>query len=225
MKRSFPMVEIIRDKTDPRCLDIYKLRYDVVINQNKMKINETNIYNSDIGKIICDDHDTSDATTHFAIRNPNTGKYVSSIRTIDGNKTKLDMEKYNWFELDASIKRDGVVEYSRLVSDISVRKTNATILLYLQSVMTNQDLGICNITFMVDSKATNLMKYYKKWAICNEISNGAVKCDEYELGRKSHVMLVHMGRPHTYARIKFDTCCVIPGQLGATIMKQYDYKN
>ena len=107
MKRTFPMVEIITDKTDPRCLDIYKLRYDVVINQNKMKINETNVYNSDIGKIICDDHDVSDATTHFAIRNPNNGKYVSSIRTIDGNKTKLDMEKYNWFELDASIKRDG----------------------------------------------------------------------------------------------------------------------
>jgi len=77
---------------------------------------------------------------------------------------------------------------------------------------------------MVDSKATNLMKYYKKWTICKEISNGAVKCDEYEIGRKSHVMLMPMGRPNTYERIKFDTCCVIPGKIGATIMKQYDYK-
>jgi N-acyl-L-homoserine lactone synthetase len=218
------MVEIIKDKTDPRCLDIYRLRYDVVVNQHKMKINESNIFGSDSGKMICDDHDMSDATTHYAIRNSHTGKIVSSIRTIDGNKTALDMEKYNWFQLDKSIKDGGVVEWSRLVSDVSARKTNAALLLYIQSALHCRNMGITNVTFMVDSKATQLMKYYKRWTICDELSNGPVKCDEYEVGRKSHVMLMQMGKPNTYERFRFESCIRLPTTLGAIFIKSYDVK-
>ena len=218
-KRSLPMIEIIKDKTDPRCLEIYKLRYDVVINQHKMKINESNIYN---GSMIRDDHDMSDATIHYAIRNTHTGKLISSIRTIDGCKTTLDMEKHKWFLLDESIKKDGVVELSRLVSDVSARKTNATILLYIHTLLHCQDMGISNVTFMVDSKATQLMKHYKRWTICDEISNGPVNCDEYELGRKSHVMLMPMGKPNTYERLKFESCVLFPGIIGTKYMKSYN---
>jgi N-acyl-L-homoserine lactone synthetase len=215
------MVEIIKDKTDPRCLDIYRLRYDVVVNQHKMKVNKSSVYS---GNMICDDHDMSDATTHYAIRNPHTGKIVTSIRTIDGNKTALDMEKYNWFHLDKSITDGGVVEYSRLVSDASMKKTNAAILLYMRSVLHLQDTGISNITFMVDSKATQLMKYYKRWTICEELSNGPVKCDEYEMGRKSHVMLVSMGKPNTYDRCKFNSLVMYPAIGCISFMKSYDAK-
>jgi hypothetical protein len=221
MKRSLPMVEIIKDKTDPRCLEVYKLRYDVVVNQHKMKINPAHIYN---GNMVCDEHDLSDATTHYAIRNTHTGKLVSAIRTVDANKTKIDMEKYNWFKLDESIKKDGLVEWSRLVSDASVRKTNAALLLYIQSSLTSRDEGINNITFMVDSRATQLMKYYKRWTICHELSNGPVNCDEYEVGRKSHVMLMPMGKPNTLDRVKFDSCVWFPVALGASYMKDYNGK-
>lgn len=224
LKQSLSRVEIIKDKADPRCLDIYRLRYDVVVNQHKMKVNESSVYESAYGKMICDDHDMSDATVHYAIRNPHTGKIVTSIRTVDGNKTALDMEKYNWFHLDKSIKDGGVVELSRLVSDASMKKTNATGLLYIRSALNCQELGISNFTFMVDSKATRLLQSYKRWSICEELSNGPVKCDEYEIGRKSHVMLVKVGKPNTYDRFKFNSCVLYPAMIGASYMKSYDTK-
>lgn len=221
-KRYLPMVEIITDKSDPRCLEIYRLRHEVIVNQQKMKINPANIFTGPSGKYICDNHDLSDAVVHYAIRNPNTGKYVSSIRTIDGNKTTLDMEKHNWFKLSDTIKADGVVEWSRLVSDASVRKTNAALLLYIQSVNHQQDLGVNNVTFMVDSKAKHLMNYYKRWTICEEISDGPVKCDEYELGRTSHVMLMPMGKENTTERFRFNLGVRIPAIFGVSVLKQYD---
>lgn len=221
LRRPLPMVEIISDKSDPRCADIFRLRHEVVVNQCKMKINESSIYNSNGGKYICDEHDGSDATTHYAIRNPNTGKIVSAIRTIDALKTQLDMEKHNWFQLDPKIKQDGVVEWSRLVSDMSVRKTNAALLLYIASASHQQSIGINNVTFMVDSRATNLMKYYKRWTICEQISKDAVRCDEYEVGRKSYVMLMPMGKPYTYERAKFNTLVELPITIGTMTMKTW----
>jgi hypothetical protein len=226
-KRYLPMVEIITDKTDPRCLEIYRLRHEVIVNQHKMNINPANIFTDQSGgKYICDHHDTdtTNAVVHYAIRNPNTGKYISSIRTVDGNKTKLDMEKHGWFRLSDTIKQNGVVEWSRLVSDASARKTNAALLLYIQSVNHQQDLGVDNITFMVDSKAKNLMNYYKRWTICEEISNGPVKCDEYELGRTSHVMIMPMGKENTMERVKFNLGVRVPAIFGVSLLKQYDNK-
>lgn len=217
--RSLPMVEIITDKTDPRCLDIFRLRYNVVIDQCKMKIKQSNIYDSSRGKIIMDDHDASDATVHYAIRNPQTGKFVSAIRTIDANKTTLDMEKHNWFKIDQTIKNNGVVEWSRLVADLSVRKTNTALLLYMQSVYHQQDLGVNNVIFMVDSRAKNLMLYYKRYTICEDISNGPVECNEYEQGRKSHVMLMSMGRPGSFERLKFMASVNIPIVFAVSVMK------
>ena len=217
--RSLPMVEIITDKTDPRCLDIFRLRYNVVVDQCNMKINPTNIFESSKGKIIIDKHDSSDATVHYAIRNPQTGKFVSAIRTIDANKTQLDMEKYNWFKIDQKIKETGVVEWSRLVSDLSVRKTNTALLLYMQSVYHQQDLGINNVIFMVDSRAKHLMNYYKRYTICEEISNGPVECNEYEQGRKSHVMFMPMGQPGSFERAKFTANVRIPIIFAVSVMK------
>jgi hypothetical protein len=184
-----------------------------------MKISQSNIFDSSKGKIIMDTHDKSDATVHYAIRSPTTGKYVSAIRTIDGNKTQLDMEKHNWFQLDQSIKAGGVVEWSRLVSDASVRKTNTAILLYMQSAYHQQDLGVNNVVFMVDSRAKNLMNYYKRYTICEEISKGPVDCNEYEEGRKSHVMLMPMGEPESFGRFKFNIQVHLPAIFAVSLMK------
>ena len=217
--RRLPFVDIITDKTDPRCLEIFRLRYSVVIDQFQMKINPANVFDSSKGKIIMDEHDASDATVHYAIRHPKTGQYVSAIRTIDANKTKLDMEKHNWFQLDQSIKAGGVVEWSRLVSDASVRKTNTALLLYMQSVYHQQDMGVNNVVFMVDSRAKNLMNYYKRYTICEEISNGAVECNEYEQGRKSHVMRMPMGTPNSIERAKFVAQVQVPAVFAVSVMK------
>lgn len=217
--RRLPMVEIITDKTDPRCLEIFRLRYNVVIDQFRMRINPSNVFDSSKGKIIMDEHDASDATVHYAIRHPTTGKYISAIRTINANQTTLDMEKYNWFHLNDTIKRGGVVEWSRLVSDTSVRKTNTALLLYMQSVYHQQDLGVENVVFMVDSRATNLMNYYKRYTICEEISKGPVDCSEYEQGRKSHVMLMPMGTANSTDRTKFIFQVQIPIILAVSVMK------
>jgi N-acyl-L-homoserine lactone synthetase len=217
--RLMPMVEIITNKTDPRCIEIYRLRHTVVIDQHKMKINQSNIYESTSGKVIMDNHDISDATVHYAIRNPATGKIVSAIRTIDANKTKLDMEKHNWFQIDPKIKAGGVVEWSRLVSDASVRKTNLALTLYIKSVDYQQDLGVNNVIFMVDSRAKNLMNYYNRYTICEEISNGPVACNEYEQGRMSHVMLMPMGEAGSIERVKFTAQVRIPIMVAVSLMK------
>jgi hypothetical protein len=218
--RKLPMVEIISDAADPRCLEIFRLRHKVVIDQCKMTINASNIVDSAKGKMIMDDHDMSPATVHYAVRSPKTGEFISSLRTVDANKATLDMEKHNWFQIDNSIKANGVAEWSRLVSDVSVRKTNAAFLLYLQSKYHQQDLGVNNMIFMVDSRATNLMKYYKRHSIAiKEISNGAVECNEYEQGRKSHVMLMPMGKPGTFERHLFTTTVSLPVTLVATFIK------
>ena len=217
--RRLPMVEIIKDKTDPRCIDIYRLRHNVIIDQCNMKIDQSNIFESTTGKIIMDKHDISDATVHYAIRDPATGKLVSAIRTIDANKTQIDMEKYKWFNIDQKIKSGGVVEWSRLVSDMSVRKTNTALLLYMQSVYHQQDQGINNVIFMVDSRAKKLMNYYNRYTICKEISNGPVECNEYEEGRKSHVMLMPMGEPDTFERYKFFVSVRMPIIITVSLMK------
>jgi hypothetical protein len=217
--RRMPFIDIITDKTDPRCLEIFRLRHDVVVDQCKMKINPSNVFDSSKGKVIMDEHDISDATVHYAIRSPITGKYVSAIRTIDANRNILDMEKYNWFHIDHNIKAGGVVEWSRLVSDISVRKTNTALLLYIQSGYYLQDSGVNNIVFMVDSDAKNLMNYYNRYTICHEISKGPVECNEYEQGRKIHVMLMPMGEPGTIDRLKFDVQVRIPIIFAASLMK------
>ncbi len=217
--RLMPLVEIITDKTDPRCLDIYRLRHTVVVDQCNMKINQSNIHDSAIGKVIVDEHDISDATVHYAVRNPATGKFVSAIRTIDANKTKLDMEKHNWFQIDPKIKAGGVVEWSRLVSDASVRKTNTALTLYIKSVDYQQDLGVNNVIFMVDSRAKKLMDYYKRYTICEEITNGPVACNEYEQGRMSHVMLMPMGASGSIDRAKFTIQVRIPIMLAVSVMK------
>ncbi len=200
-------------------MEIYRLRHEVVVEQYNMKINESNIRTSSIGKLIMDQHDISDATVHYAIRNPSTGKLVSAIRTIDANKTQLDMEKHNWFQIDPNIKSSGVVEWSRLVSDVSVRKTNTALLLYMKSVYHQQDLGVNNIIFMVDSRATKLLDYYKRYTICKDISNGPVDCSEYEVGRKSHVMLMQMGISGSTERHKFTALNVVPITFAVSFMK------
>jgi N-acyl-L-homoserine lactone synthetase len=217
--RIMPMVEIIKDKTDPRCLEIYRLRHNVVVDQFKLKINPSNVYESACGKVIIDEHDISDATVHYAIRNPATGKIVSAIRTIDANKTKLDMEKHNWFQIDPKIKAGGLVEWSRLVSDASARKTNTALLLYIKSVYHQQDMGVNNVIFMVDSRAKKLMHYYKRYTICEEISDGPVACNEYEQGRTSHVMLMPTGAPGTIERAKFTVQVRIPIVFAVSLMK------
>ena len=217
--RRLPMVEIIKDKTDPRCIDIYRLRHDVIIDQCNMKIDKSNVFESTTGKFIMDKHDISDATVHYAIRDQTTGKLVSAIRTIDANKTQLDMEKHKWFNIEPKIKSGGVVEWSRLVSDMSVRKTNTALLLYMQSVYHQQDLGVNNVIFMVDSRAKKLMNYYNRYTICKEISNGPVECNEYEEGRKSHVMLMPMGAPGTFERFKFMSLNVVPIIIAVSCMK------
>jgi hypothetical protein len=40
-----------------------------------------------------DELDSDVGTVHFVVRNPNDGNVIASIRTVDANTSKLDMEK------------------------------------------------------------------------------------------------------------------------------------
>ena len=72
---------------------------------------------------------------------------------------------------------------------------------------------------MVDSRATNLLKYYKRYTICEEISKGAVECNEYEQGRMSHVMRMPMGLPNSIERAKFVAQVQVPITFAVSVMK------
>ena len=72
---------------------------------------------------------------------------------------------------------------------------------------------------MVDSRAKKLMNYYKRYTICEEISNGPVACNEYEQGRTSHVMLMPMGAQGTMERAKFTAQVRIPIMVAVSLMK------
>jgi uncharacterized protein (UPF0261 family) len=63
------------------------------------------------------------------------------------------------------------------------------------------------------------MHYYKRYTICDEISNGPVACNEYEQGRMSHVMLMQMGAPGSFERAKFTAQVRIPIIFAVSLMK------
>jgi len=201
----YPNVEVITDSSDPRCDEIYRLRGRVMRNVPDRYV---------FGDQVRGDLDEAESTTHYAYRHPKTGLLVTAIRAVNGVKSQLEMERYGWFNLSEEIKRDGVYEWCRLVADKSVRGTNTAPILYIDSVLHQRSLGNYNCVFMVDQKAKKLMRYYKRLTVCEEISNGPVSCDEFELGRKSHVMWMPTGPPGTVERMKFDCGALYPGIYG-----------
>ena len=105
----------------------------------------------DEGYEIRDSLDDEPSTTHYAVRRKSDGKLVSSIRTVCSQKSQLEMERLNWFDLPKAIKDAGAVEWCRLVADREVRGTSAVPMLYQQSVIHQQDLGTQNFVFMVET--------------------------------------------------------------------------
>jgi hypothetical protein len=118
------------------------------------------------------------------------------------------------------------VEWCRLVADPSARGTTAAPMLYVQSVRYHQDEsnefgGNANFAFMVDQRAKKLLNYYNKWTIAEQLSPEPVRCDEYEVGRKSYVMNMPMGKPGTLKRAKFQSHVYWPAVLGTCFMRSY----
>jgi len=187
----------------------------------------SHVHEDATGKLgVRDDLDEADSTVHFLCRNPKSGKVVSSIRTVDANKSTLEMELHNWWKLSDDIKQGGAVEWCRLVADPSARGTTAAPMLYIQSVRYHQDKtkefgGNNNFVFMVDQRATKLLKYYNDWTPTVQLSPDAVRCDEYEIGRKSYVLNMPMGEEGSLARAKFQANVYHPAVLGSCFMKSY----
>ena len=71
-----------------------------------------------------DDLDEEPSTISYLIRNPNDGKPIASIRTVDAVKGEVEMEKYKWFDIPDEIKRGGVVEWCRLCAVKEVKDAN-----------------------------------------------------------------------------------------------------
>ena len=225
LQRYTPLVEIIESSDDPRCSEIYQLRHKVLFEQgknSKFDSSHPQVYKSADNKWeIRDDLDEDETTIQYAVRSPTTKELVCSIRTVDGNMSTLEMQRHKWYDVDIYIRQDGYVEWSRLVADKSVRGTNAVPLLYQQSVFHQQDLDTHHILFMVDSKAKKLLEYYHRWTICRQLTKEPVLCDEFEKGRRSHVMQMDLGSPDSFQRMKFNTCVALPCLLGITFMKSY----
>ena len=141
---------------------MYRLRYEVASDIMDLSSHPQVITLDDGSKGVRDALDDEPSTTVFAVRNPQSGRVVASIRTVDAVQSKLEMEKYNWHNLDPSIKAKGCVEWCRLVAHPSARGTTAAPMLYIQSVRHHQAKGDANFVFMVDQRATRLLDYYNK---------------------------------------------------------------
>jgi hypothetical protein len=220
-------VEIIPDSSDPRCTEIYQLRYNVMNRQSRspslFTATHPQVYlGTDHEYEIRDELDEDPATVHFALRNPTTGRLVAAIRIVDANQSVLDMERYGWFDIPAEIKSAGAAELGRLVADRSIRKTNAALLLYIQSGYHLQDQGIENLLFMVDSRAQRLVDTYRRLTICDPLTDEPVRCDEFEVGRTSHIMRIPLGAPGTRERARFIAQVDGPVNCLSMILPSYD---
>jgi len=115
--RYTPLVEIISDSTDARMKEIYEFRYKVLNQQTKhtkfVYGTHPQVYKSEEDTSgltrfqVRDGLDEDESTVQYAVRSPTTGKYVSAIRTVDGNKSKLEMEQHKWFEMPGTFRGGG----------------------------------------------------------------------------------------------------------------------
>jgi hypothetical protein len=215
--RNQTCVEIINRLDDPRRNEIFKLRHTVLSNapNSPFTRNHPMVH----GDEIRDEYDEMESTKQYLIRSPGTGKPIASIRTTDANDGSLEMEKYGWFPISDDLRSEGLVEWSRLVSLPEVRGSNAVPILYYTSVTHKQMVGNQNIIFMVDQKATRLLEYYNKWAsVCNVLTDEPINCDEFEKGRRSHVVLMPMGEKVSLSRAKFTAAVRVPCILGVSYL-------
>jgi len=67
-----------------------------------------------------------------------------------------------------------------------------------------------------------ILNYYKRWTTCEQLTNDPVKCDEFEQGRKSHVINMPMGFDYSLDRIRFNLSVKMPAIFGIMIMKSYN---
>jgi len=215
--------EIITDSNDPRMKEIYRLRFKVGRQVMKLSRSDPRVYQDDEDGYyeVRDDLDEEESTVSFLIRNPNDGKPIASIRTVCGVQSQLEMEKFGWFDVPQSIKDGGLVEWCRLCAVKEARGTNAAPMLYLQSVRYHREMKNDNFMFMVDQRATKLIKYYNDWTIAEQLTKEPVSCDEFEVGRKSHVFHMPMGAPLSLARLNFDLRVYYPGVVGISAMRSY----
>ena len=174
------------------------------------------VYQGENGSEIRDPLDDEPSTYHYAVRRSD-GKLVSSIRAVNGNQTPLEMERFGWYKFEGEVRENGFAEWCRLICDKEARGTTAVPLLYLQSARHQQDLGVDNLVFMVDTKAKKLLDYYKRWTIVEKVSD-PVPCNEFEKGRMSYVMNMPMGKKGSLQRAKFYGAVEVPCIAACAVM-------
>ena len=76
--------------------------------------------------------------------------------------------------------------------------------------------------FMVDERAKKLLNYYNKWTIAKQLTKEPVRCDEFEIGRRSHVFHMPMGSSGTLSRFNFDLKVYCPAIAGIAMMRSYE---
>jgi len=214
--------EIIEDSNDPALEDVWRLRFKVARKIMHLPRSHPAVLQLGDGTWgVRDELDMAESTVHFFIRNPTDGKVVAAIRTVDANKSQLEMEKFNWHNLSDEIKQGGAVEWCRLCASPEARGTTAAPMLYIQSVRYHLKKKNNNFIFMVDQKAKKLLNYYKKWTPTEQLTKDPVRCDEFEPGRKSWVLSMPMGSPGSLTRMKFMLNVYYPAVLGTCFMKSY----
>ena len=211
---------IVNNTSDPRIEEIYKLRYNVMVRNNKTTKFDKN-HQMVHGEMFRDKFDDLSTTVHQIVSHK--GKIIASNRIVDGRDNRLEMEEENWFDVRAAVKTDSIAEPGRLVADKSARGTRVIPMLYLDTCDWFMENNVSHCTPMVNNKASNLIKHYTKWTGVGILNDNPVSVDSFLEGQKSNVFLLNFGKDNTKERSKFVYTNYLPSHLMLGMMNNHKY--
>ena len=176
--------------------DIYKLRYNVMVRDAKQNPFPASHYCIH-GDEFRDTYDELPTTSHYLVRK--NGVAVASHRLINGNHTPVEIEKYKWFDLCASLRTShtnvkNIVEPTRVVACRSIRGEFYTQLMLAASLLKIHDDKYESILGVVNADAKHLMNHYTKFMpSLNCVSREKFAVPEFVPGRYSQAFNLYIG--------------------------------
>jgi len=185
--------EFVADAASKR--DVYKLRYDVMA-RNKTVFPPTH-YCIRNGDEFRDDYDDDPSTKHFLVRKD--GKAVASCRLINGNKMKLEMERFNWFDVRPNLwtineNVNNIVEPTRVVASKSITGSYIAPLMLTHCLLDMHDSKYECFVGVVNADAMHLIKHYKKFMPSFvQLSKEKFAVNEFIPGRSCYAFVSRIG--------------------------------
>ena len=174
--------------------DIFKLRYDVMVN-NTTTFPKTHycIHNNSEFR---DDYDELPSTKHYLVRKD--GVAVASCRLVDRNNVIFEAEKFNWCQVSSLLtpthtNPTNVAEPTRVVVCKSVRKTHIFVFMLADTLLYMHDKKFESILGVVNANAGSLIGHYQKFMPSFHQMSQPFKVDEFIPGRSCNAYNLYIG--------------------------------